>query len=96
MSVRYEESSKWDFLRPVRSRAKGKFVDVHPVRGIKWKGLRQSGTKSCEMRAVLVLPVRGIKLDFIHPVRSREKEGLVFVHLVRTRSKGGLFLVCLV
>ena len=50
-SVRYEESSKWDFLCPVRSHAKGKFVGVHPVRGIKWEGLRQSGTKSCEMRA---------------------------------------------
>ena len=35
-----------DFVRPVRSRAEGELVHVHPVRGIMQAGLRLSGTKS--------------------------------------------------
>ena len=37
-----------DFVRPVRSHAKGGLVLVRPVREIKLAGLRPFGTKSCE------------------------------------------------
>ena len=45
----------WDFVRPVRSRAKGEQVLVRPVQGITLAGLRPSGTKSHEMKACPLL-----------------------------------------
>ena len=50
-SVRYEESSSSDFVRPVRSRAKGADVLVRLVSGIKQAGVHPSGTKSCDTKA---------------------------------------------
>ena len=49
--VRYEESLRWDFIRPVRSRVIGGHVIVPLVRGIKHAGLLPSGKKSRERRA---------------------------------------------
>ena len=50
-SIRCEESSMWDFVRPVRSHTKGGLVLVRSVREIKLARLRPFGTKSCERRA---------------------------------------------
>ena len=50
-SIRYEECSRQNFVRMVRSHAKGGLVLIHPVPGIMLKGLRPSGLKSHEMRA---------------------------------------------
>ena len=50
-SVQYEDSSKQDYVLPVRSRAKAQHVLIHLVRAIKQAGLRPSGTKSRERRA---------------------------------------------
>ena len=52
-SIRYVESIKQDFVRPVRSRVKGELVLDRLVRGIKQVGLLPSGTKSCERKACL-------------------------------------------
>ena len=49
--VRYEESSRWDFVHLVRRRAKGEHVLVCPIRGINQAGIRQFGTKSRERSA---------------------------------------------
>ena len=51
MSIWYEESSKPDYILPVRCRVKGEHVLVCPVRGIMQAGLRPSGTKSRERKA---------------------------------------------
>ena len=48
---RYEESSRRDFVRLVRSRAIGELVLIRLVRGIKQPGFRPSGTMSCERSA---------------------------------------------
>ena len=50
-SIQYEESSKRDFVRPIRSCAKGWLVLVRLERGIKQAGLRPSVTKSCDRNA---------------------------------------------
>ena len=50
-SVRYEESSRQNFVRLVQSHAKGGLVLVHPVPRIMLEGLRPFGLKSHEMRA---------------------------------------------
>ena len=49
--MQYEESSRRDFVHPVRRRAKGELVLVCPKRGINHCGIRQSITKSRERRA---------------------------------------------
>ena len=49
--IRYEESSRCDFVCPERSRALGGLVLVCLVRGIKLAGLRPFGTKSRDWRA---------------------------------------------
>ena len=49
--VQYEDSTKHDYVLPVRSHAKGEKVLVRSVREIKEVGLRPSGTKSHERRA---------------------------------------------
>ena len=46
--VRYEESSRWDYICLLQSRSNGGLVLVHLVRGFKQAGLRPSGMKSCE------------------------------------------------
>ena len=50
-SIQYEEQSRRDFVRPVRSHMKGELVLIHPLRGIKQAGLRPSYTKSRKRRA---------------------------------------------
>ena len=50
-SIRYEKSSKQDFVRLVQSHVKEVLVLVHLVRGIKQAAVRPSGTKSRERRA---------------------------------------------
>ena len=61
MSIQHKESSRQDFVCPVRSRSKGQLVLIHLVRGIMQAGLCTSGTKLREWRACPVRPIRGIK-----------------------------------
>ena len=56
--VRYEESSRQNFVCLLRSRAIGMLVLVRLVRGIKSAGLRPYGTKSHEGRACPCLTSR--------------------------------------
>ena len=80
-SVKYNESSWWDFVRLVRRHAKAKHVLFCPVRGIKQAGLRPSLTKSQDWMAS-PRPSGTSRLDFICLVRSRVIGGLVLVRQV--------------
>ena len=46
MSIKYEESTRQDFVRPERSHAIGGYIIVRPVRRIKHTGLRPFDMKS--------------------------------------------------
>ena len=50
-SVRNEESSMWDIIRPIRSCVKRELVIVHPVHGINHAGLCPFGMKSRDRSA---------------------------------------------
>ena len=50
-SIRYEDSSRQDFVRLVRSHVERKLVLVRPVQGFKWERLRLFGTKKRKKRA---------------------------------------------
>ena len=90
-SIRYEESSKQDFIRPVRSRTKGEHVLVLHVRGIKQVGLHSSDKKSCkESLSTFVRYEELSRWDFARPVHSRAKRGHVVVRLVRGIKYVGL------
>ena len=51
LSIWYEDSSKQDFVRLIRSRVKRKLVLVRLVQGFKWERLRPFGTMKREKRA---------------------------------------------
>ena len=101
-SVRYKESIRLEFVRPVRSCAKGDLGLVRPVQGIKWKGLRLSDTTSREKRACpLPSGMRNqasVTLSILYKdacregaflsIRYNESSKRDFVRPVRSRAKG--------
>ena len=106
-SVLYDESSRQDFVRPVRSRVKGGLDLVHTVQGIKHAGLRSSSTKLRERRTYpLPSDTRnqsGRNLSVRYEVTRKvslssskwydESSRLDFVRPVRSRVKQILVLV---
>ena len=109
-SVRYEESSRQDFVHLVRRHAKGEHVPVCPVRGINQAGIRQSDTKLRERRACLrqsetrnqVGKTSSIWYEVTQneslssSVEYQESCERDFVRLLRSRVKGQQVLVQLV
>ena len=90
-SIRDDESSRWDFVCPLRSRVKGEHVLVRLVRGIKQVGLHPSGLNSCKKSlSTFVRYEKSSKRDFVHLVRSHVIRGHVLVCLVRRIKHAGL------
>ena len=101
-SVKYEESSRQNFIHPVRSHMKGGLVLVHPVPGIKWEGLHLFASKSHEMRAcprpfatrnqaseTLTIRYEVTRMEGLSSsVRYEESSRWDFVHQLRCRAKG--------
>ena len=74
LSVRNEESSRRDFIRPLRCRREGEHVRIRLVQGIKKAGLHLSDTKSQEES--LSMSVRyeeSRRRDYIHLIQSHER-----------------------
>ena len=105
--VMYDESSRRDFIRLVRSRVKGGLDLARTVRGIRHVGLRSSSTKSLERRTYpdpsdmrnqssRNLSVRyevARKVSLSSSKWYDESSRLDFVRLVRSRVKQMLVLV---
>ena len=102
--IGYEESSRLDFVRSVRSHAKGGLDLVHPVRGIMHMRLRSSSTKSFKRRACprpsvtwnqigstsSILYEKTTKRDYVRPLRSCVKGEPVLIRLLRGIKHAGL------
>ena len=82
--VWYGESSRRDFVHPVRCRMKRELVLVRLVGGIKLTRLHLSGTKS--RKEILTTSVRydeSSRWDFVRLIRNRANGGLVLVRPLR-------------
>ena len=109
-SVRYVESSRWDYVCLVYKHANGQLVLVRPVRGLNQAGLRTSGTKSHERRASPcpsgTWNIAGVissvwfevsqKVCLSSSFRYKESSKWDFVRLVQSHAKGEHVLVRLV
>ena len=83
-SVRYEKSSKREFVRLVRSCAIGWHVLIWLIRGIKQAGLRPHGTKSNEeSKSTSVRYKKSSGRDFVRLVRSHVIGWHVLVRPIR-------------
>ena len=109
-SIWYRDSSRWHFVHPVRSRAKGELILVRPKRGVKQARIRPSDMKSHERRAC---PPPSSKRNHVggtssiryevarmkglpSSIQHEESSTRGIVCLVRCRVKGELVLVRLV
>ena len=106
-SIRYEESSRWDFVPSVRSRVKGEgsFSSVRYDESSRWDFVRPLRSR-VKGEHVLVRLVLGIKQVGLHPfslksrkeslstfVRYEESSRQDFIHPVHRLVIGGLVLI---
>ena len=94
-SVRYEESSMWNFVHLVQSRVIEELVLVCLIRGIKHAGLRPSCTKSRKERLSTSFRYEvSSRRDYIHPVRSRTRRACPRLFSMRYQASGISFVRC--
>ena len=92
-SIRFDESIRWEFVRPVRSHTNGELVLIRRVRRIKQARLRPSDTKSFKMNAC-PRPHEGIKHARLHPasMKSHERSASPRLSGMRNQVRGTSFI----